>query len=194
MVEHIQPEKKQRVTVAQLVGGLGEPNSETHATDLARRVSQALDATLNLLPAPGIVNTVEVARLLRSDRYIAQSLEAVSRATIAFVGIGAPSADSFLMHDESIIRWDEVNHLISLGAVGDIGLHYFDVLGNPIQSEIDDRVIGVGLDVIRSLPRVVGISGGPSKFKAVLGALRGKFINSLITDVDTAQALLNLQD
>ena len=133
---------------------------------------------------------MEGARLLRSDRYIAQSLEMVSKATIAFVGIGAPCADSVLMQDESIIRWDEMDHLISLGAVGDIGLHFFDVEGNPIPSEVDERVIGVGLDVIRSLPRVVGISGGSSKFKAILGALHGKFIHSLITDVDTAQALL----
>ena len=77
--------------------------------------------------------------------------------------------------------------------MGDIGLHFFDVLGNPIPSEVDDRVIGVGLDVIRSLPRVVGIAGGNSKVNAVLGALRGKFINTLITDADTAQVLLDRQ-
>ena len=109
MVEHLQSEKKQRVVVAQMVGGLGQPSSEAHATDLARRVSLALDATLNLMPAPGIVGTVELARMLRSDRHIAQSLEAVAKANIAFVGIGAPCTDSVLMHDESIITWKEVD-------------------------------------------------------------------------------------
>jgi DNA-binding transcriptional regulator LsrR (DeoR family) len=190
MVDHLQPEKKQRVMVAQMVGGLGEPSSETHATDLARRVSLALDATLNLLPAPGIVNSVEVARLLRADRHIAQSLEAASRSNIAFVGIGAPGAGSVLTRDESIISREEVKRLVAMGAVGDIGLHFFDAAGGPILSDVEDRVIGVGLDVIRSLPRVVGIAGGTGKVAAVLGALRGKFINTLVTDVETARRLL----
>jgi DNA-binding transcriptional regulator LsrR (DeoR family) len=194
MVDHLQPEKKQRVVVAQMVGGLGQPSSETHATDLARRVSQALDATLSLLPAPGIVDTVEGARLLRSDRHIAQSLEMAGKANLAFVGIGAPGTDSVLVRDESIISRSEVRDLVAQGAVGDIGLHFYDLHGHPVPSSVEDRVIGVGLDVIRALPRVVGIAGGAGKFDAVLGALRGKFINTLITDMDTAHALLDRQD
>ena len=36
----------------------------------------------------------------------------------------------------------------------------------------------------------VGIAGAPRKYKAILGALRGRWINVLITDRTTAARLL----
>ena len=47
MVDNLTPEKKRQVRVTQLVGGLGEPDSEAHATDLVRRLAMMLEANLN---------------------------------------------------------------------------------------------------------------------------------------------------
>ena len=109
MVDNLQPEKKKQLRVAQMVGGLGEPQSETHATDLVRRLAMLLDASLLLMPAPGIVRSVELAQLLRSDPYVAQALEQVAETDIAFVGIGALNRDSLLLRAERIITWAEVS-------------------------------------------------------------------------------------
>ncbi len=89
MVDNLTPEKKRQVRVTQLVGGLGEPDSEAHATDLVGRLAMMLEANLQLIPAPGIVKTVELAQLLRSEPYVAQVLEQISQVNLAFVGIGA---------------------------------------------------------------------------------------------------------
>jgi DNA-binding transcriptional regulator LsrR (DeoR family) len=191
MVDNLLPEKKQNVVVCQLVGGLGDPASETHSIDLARRTSLLLDATLNVLPAPGIVSTLESARLLKEERFIAQALQLARRSDIVFAGIGALSHDAMLMRDESIVTWNEVNPLIARGAVGEIGLRFFDIDGNPVPSEVDERVIGIEMDQFRSLPCVVAVAGGVEKEKAILGAVRGHFIKTLITDVHVAQYLLN---
>ena len=193
MVDNLQPEQKREVVLVQMVGGLGGPNTETHATDLLSRVSFKIGATLRPLPAPGIVKQVEATRLLLSEQYITQALQMASEADIAFAGIGAPTRDSTLLRDESIITWDEVAGIVAMGAVGEIGLHFFDVNGEPVHTELDERVIGVSLDRLRSISRVVGIAGGKDKFKAVLGAVRGGFINSLITDSVTAQKLLEIR-
>jgi DNA-binding transcriptional regulator LsrR (DeoR family) len=189
MVDNLVPEKKQNIMVAQMVGGLGDPAQESHATDLARRASLALNATLNLLPAPGIMGSLEAARLLKSERYIAQAMQTACKANIVFAGIGALNQEAVLMRDESIISWKEVTPLLERGAVGEIGLHFYDINGIPIFSEVDERVIGVGLDSFRSLPLVVGIAGGKDKARAILGAVRGRFIKSLITDVHAARFL-----
>jgi DNA-binding transcriptional regulator LsrR (DeoR family) len=192
MVEKLNPEKKRNCMVVQMVGGLGEPQAETHATGLVSRTSAAIGASLWLLPAPGVVDSAEFADLLRSDRHIAQTLEMVRKANIAFAGIGALTRDSLLMRAESIISWKEMEKLIALGAVGDIGLHFYDIQGNPIQTELDERVIGISLEEMRSLNRVVGIAGGAAKFNAILGAIRGRFINTLVTDLGTARKLLEV--
>jgi DNA-binding transcriptional regulator LsrR (DeoR family) len=194
MVENLEPEKKRNSVVVQMVGGLGEPQADTHATGLVSRTSAAIGASLWLLPAPGVVDSAEFATLLRSDRHISQTLEMVKKVDIAFVGIGAPTRNSLLMRDESIISWQEMDNLIDLGAVGDISLHFYDIRGDLVQNELDERVIGISLEAMRSLSRVVGIAGGPEKFNAILGSIRGHFINTLITDPITAQKLLELTD
>lgn len=190
MIDHLGAEKKQGVTVAQMVGGLGDPASESHATGLVRRLAQLLDANLNLLPAPGIVSSVEAAFFFKAERYILQAMKTALEADIVFAGIGAPSHESLLMRDESIVTWDEINPLIACGAVGEIGLHFFDIHGQPIASDVEERVIGVGLESFRSLPNVVGVAGGMEKAQAILGAVRGGYIKTLITDVDVAQYLI----
>jgi DNA-binding transcriptional regulator LsrR (DeoR family) len=38
---------------------------------------------------------------------------------------------------------------------------------------------------------VIGVAGGADKHEAILGAMRGRFVNVLVTDEDTATALLN---
>lgn len=192
MVDHVPAEKRRDVVVVQLVGGLGEPDSEVYVTEMVRRLSIALGATLRLLPAPGIVKSVESARLLCSDPYIAQALESATKVNIAFVGIGTMTSNSLLIRGGKIITQQEIDSLIKAGAVGEISIHFYDINGNPVHSEIDERVIGISLDTLRSLPRVVGVAGGSSKFNAILGALRGRLINILITDPLTGQKLLEV--
>jgi DNA-binding transcriptional regulator LsrR (DeoR family) len=192
LVDNLQSQKKSNVVVLQMVGGLGDPGTDTHATDLVRRVSQMMGASLGLLPAPGIVSSISSANLLKSERYIAHALAAMSKAHIAFAGIGAFTRDSILMRDNSIITWDEIEVLKNMGAVGEIALHFYDINGNSVQSDLDDRLIGIDLDTLRSLNRVVAIAGGDEKFNAILGAVRGHFINTLITDSITAKKLLEI--
>jgi DNA-binding transcriptional regulator LsrR (DeoR family) len=190
LIDNLQSQKKSNVVVLQMVGGLGEPGTDTHATDLVRRVSMKLGASLGLLPAPGIVSSVASAHLLKTDRYIARALETMCTANIVFAGIGAFTRDSILMRDNTIITWDEIEVLRNKGAVGEIALHFYDIQGSSIHSDLDDRLIGIDLETLRSLNRVVAIAGGSEKFNAILGAVRGGFINTLITDSHTAKRLV----
>jgi len=190
MADNLPYEKKQNVTVVQMVGGLGDPARDIHATDIVRRITQKLDASMSLIPAPGIVASLETAALLKSERSIEQALQIARQADMVFAGIGAPVAEATYMRDESIITWNELGTLIERGAVGDIGLHFFDEHGCLVPLELNERIIGVGLETFRDLARVIGIAGGAEKRPAILGALRGRLVKTLITDLQTAQHLL----
>jgi DNA-binding transcriptional regulator LsrR (DeoR family) len=190
MVDNIQSSQMKNVTVIQMVGGLGEPDANSHATDLVRRVSSILGATVRLMPAPGIVKNIEVAKILRSDPYIASAIVAASKVDVAFIGIGALTRNALLVRNESIITWKEIEDLISKGAVGELGLHFYDKDGNFIHSNLEDRIIGVSLDEIKALERVVAIAGGTEKYEAIRGAIHGHLVNTLITDIYTANKLL----
>jgi len=191
MIDNLRTERKPKCVVLQMVGGLGEPKSETHATGLVSRASMSLGAGMWLMPAPGVVDSIDSAKLLVSDRTIFQSLERAGSADIAFVGIGNLTRDSLLMRDEYIISWPEMEGLIHQGAVGDIGLRYYDIHGTLVHSPLNERVIGIWLEELRKIKRVIGVAGGVEKTNAILGAINGKLINTLITDTETARELLH---
>lgn len=191
MVAALHPKRLPKTKVVQIIGGLGQPEAEVHATDLCHRMARSLGSKLTLLPVPGIVATQQARNVLLSDTYIHQAIEMFNHLDIAFVGIGAPNLNSLLIRDGSILSTTEMECLLQAGAVGDIALRFFDAQGRPVQSEIEQRVIGITFEQLKRIPRVVGVAGGPEKFHAILGALRGKLINVLITDSKTAEMLLH---
>jgi len=98
------------------------------------------------------------------------------------------------MRDGSIISQSELDDLLAHGAVGDIALRYFDVEGRCVESEINDRIIGITLEQLKRGPKVVAASGGPEKVPAIRAALRGGLIDVLVTDSVTAGRLLEPSD
>jgi DNA-binding transcriptional regulator LsrR (DeoR family) len=177
------------LTVVQMLGGLGSPEADVHATDLTRRAAQSLGAKPRLLSAPGIVSSKLVRDALLADRQISDTLALAAKADAALVGIGRPTPSSVVVQS-GILNEKELDQLHHLGAVGDIGLRFFDAGGQAIHHEICDRIIGLDLDQLIRIPRVVGVAGSNEKFEVIRAALRGKLLNVLVTDDRTAARLL----
>jgi len=78
------------------------------------------------------------------------------------------------------------------GAVGDLCGRFFDAQGQ--QSLVESGVIGISLEQLKALDHVVGVAGGEEKVAAILGALRGEYLNVLVTDTVTARAVLEAQE
>lgn len=175
--------------IIQGLGGLGDPVNETHATDLTRRLAKSLGGQAVLLPAPGIAGSYAACRAFFKDPFVARALEQGAAANLALMGIGAPRHDSILCRESTIVSWTEIAELKKQGAVGDINLRYYDARGYPVASELDKRVIGLTLDDIRKIERVVGVAGGSAKYEAIKAALQRSIVDVLVTDHDTAQRL-----
>jgi DNA-binding transcriptional regulator LsrR (DeoR family) len=75
------------------------------------------------------------------------------------------------------------------GAVGDICLRFFDATGAALDSELDERVVGISTEDLKRIPRKVGVAGGERKFEAIRSAVLGHWIDVLITDLETARRL-----
>ena len=76
------------------------------------------------------------------------------------------------------------------GAVGDILSHFIDAHGQPVDAEIDDRLISTPLDALKEMKNVIGVAGGADKVDAIRAVLNGQYLDVLITDEITAAALL----
>ena len=178
------------VTIVQIAGGLGPLEASEHATELTHRVAQQFNAQLRLLQAPGIVASKSVAQALLEEPQIALTLELASKAQIAVVGLGVPSMDSVVLRYGSLLNQEDLNNLNSAGAVGDIALRYIDANGYSVKDDINQRTIGLSLDKIKSIPRVIGVAGGSEKYAVIRAALIGHYLDVLITDIVTARRLL----
>lgn len=178
------------VTMVQIAGGLGRPEAEVFGTDLTRRAAQAFGARSLMIPAPGIVASRMLRDALFADTHVAETLAMAARADIAVVGIGAVTPDAVVMQIGALLTPSQLDEIKARGMVGDIALRFFDANGRPIVHEVNDRIIGLDLDQIKRIPRVIGAAGGPGKYEAIRAALRGRLIDVLVTDDQTATRLL----
>jgi DNA-binding transcriptional regulator LsrR (DeoR family) len=191
MVNAMHPSQRFKGTrVIQILGGVGSPNAEVHATQVTRRLADLIGANATLLPAPGVVGSRNARDVLMKDRFVREALDLFDQVTIALVGIGATEPSRALASSGNIFSPQEVKLLAGKGAVGDICLRFFDAAGRPVVTELNDRVISMTIDQLHAVRRVVGVAGGKRKTNAILGALAGKLVNVLITDSGTAQRLL----
>ena len=132
---------------------------------------------------------------------IRKILHESQQVDIALVGIGGldPSCPGFC--DRAARQGLSANKLKKMGFAGEFNYQPYDLAGAPIQTPdvafLTNRFIGVELKKLQELSKshgrlVVGIGGGPEKRTAIQGALAGGLLNVLITDQDTANALLLL--
>ena len=192
MVNSMQPNSRTSgARVVQILGGVGNPSAEVHATHLTRRFADLVGGSATLLPAPGVVGSAEARQVLMKDRFVQEAMRLIGTVTLALVGIGALEPSRLLAQSGNVFSPNELESLRAQGAVGDICLRFFDKNGAPVVTPLEDRVIAMDLNQLRRAKRVVGVAGGSRKTAAIHAALVGRLVNVLITDRHTARRLVS---
>jgi len=191
MINNMHPTQEGRGTrVVQIVGGLGNPAAQTHATYLAQRLAALIGGSPVLLPAPGITTSAEARRVLIREPYVRDTIKLFDQLDAVLVGIGAIEPSRPLLNSGNVFSAAERASLAAKGAIGDVCLQYFNAAGQAIATPLADRVIGIKLPQLKRVKHVIGIAGGKRKVEAIRGALNGRWINVLITDRATAKTVL----
>ncbi len=177
--------------VVQVLGGVGRPESQRYATRLAERLAQLCHAQPVFLLGPGVVATAGAREALMRDPHFAETLAFHDRLSLVLVGIGSLAAPSRVLRENvGVIGSADQKRLRTLGAVGDICLRFFDAEGHFVSSSLDERVISIGVEQLMKTERTVAVAGGQRKFTAIRAAIRGRWVDTLITDLGVAQRLL----
>ncbi len=175
--------------VTQLVGGVGDPAVQFRATGLTARLAELTGAEAVPLPAPGLLREAALREALVRDPSVAGVMAGWDRLTLALVGIGGMAPSALLEQSGNAICASELEDLRARGAVGDICFRFFDADGDALASPLDARVLGIAAERLHAIPRRIGVAGGAQKYPAVRAALRGGWINVLITDAASAHRL-----
>ncbi|SDL32949.1 sugar-binding transcriptional regulator [Natronincola ferrireducens] len=193
LVEHMPVNEISNITVTQLMGGWNNQQTKIEVDDIVRRFSEKINATPIALYAPVVVNNPEFRKAIMNEPFFCEAYRVIKSCSIAVVGIG----DATYKDNSSDIKgkyYEYYECCANKNAVGEICARFFDINGQPVKTSLDEHVITVELKDFLKIPMRIGVAGLQSKTSAILGALRGGYINSLITDFDTAQILLNQKD
>lgn len=180
LVEQLPDRIPHATDVVQLIGG----------TPLAVDLAARFGTEPSVMYAPALVGGADVRGSLLGDATIHATFERFRDLDVAFVGIGSiTEPDASRLVYGGALGPDEVQRLREHGAVGDVIAYLFDADGNVVESGLEDRMLAIGLDDLLRIPRRVGVAAGVEKAAAIRGALRGGFVNTLVTDSSVAKIL-----
>ncbi|MGO8077463.1 sugar-binding domain-containing protein, partial [Rhizobium leguminosarum] len=68
---------------------------------------------------------------------------------------------------------------------------FIDGKGRPVAGPLDDHTIGISLDMLKKIGLRIAVAGVFDKVPAILAALRGGYVNVLITDAAKGRGILH---
>lgn len=192
-IEALEVKKSRGVKIVQLVGALGERNLIFDGHQVVHQLAQKLGGQGYYLNVPYIVDKPETVESLMTVQGVQETMAQMKKCDLGLVGIGSTELDYSTFYNAGYLVLEEMRGLAVHGAVGNVCGLYFDIEGNPTARDFQKRSITIRKRDLSSIPLRIGIAGGQGKDAAILGALRGKYINYLVTDDQTAEEILSLR-
>jgi DNA-binding transcriptional regulator LsrR (DeoR family) len=177
------------IPVVQLTGAVTGPNGADSSIDVVREVARRSTGPAYFFHAPLVVPTASTARSLRVQPEVAGAFEQFPHVTKAVVGIGLWQNGYSTLHDA--LGGHDREELGQRGAFADLSGVVINSDGEPVISDITNRMIRIGLDELRSIRDVIGIAYQTEKAPAVRAAIKSGIVNSLVLDARVAEALLD---
>lgn len=176
------------ITVVPIMGAANTRTPEKDAMDLAKGLASAYGGKYQYIYAPLFVKNKELKNSLIQEDDIKNVLDLSKHADVMLTSVGSIQSKSWnnYLSERTLERLEEK------GAVGHIAGHFYDIMGNEIETNLSERMIGVEIDDIRSCADLICVAYGESKAEALLGALRANLVNTLILDEKCAKKILIL--
>lgn len=180
------------MTVIQVIGALGSQNPLIEGTDLTRELANKLGARYRYLHAPLMVEDSRTRDLLMQEPSVQDVLAASRQVDVVLLGIGALASEASGLIWSGYLTRKDLAWLHNVGVVGHTCAQFFDERGDLVDIDLNKRSISIGLHALRSIKTVFAVAGTQEKAAAILGALRGGYIDVLVTDDQAACGIFEL--
>ena len=178
------------IKVAQMLGALGARIKEYDGHSIVRRLEEKLSAEGIYINAPFLVENKDVAESLLENKSVHESLNFAKQSEIAILGVGSSELAHCSYYLADYVTRKEIRDIQKTGAIGDVCGRFFNLQGEICGKDFQQRFIGISAEDLLKIPFRMGIAGGPAKIEPILGALRGKLINILVSDEASVKEVL----
>ncbi len=190
LVDRMQPQQPTKgITVIQAMGSIDETTGSYDALEIGRKVASRWSGSFLALNTPAILEDTQVCRRLSEVEQVKKTLDRLRAATLALVGVG--NLQNSVFRERNALKASDIGKLSKAGAVGEIVGRFYDADGRECDTPYRNRVIGIDLDSLRRMKSVVGVVAGSDRTAALLAALGGGILKSLVIDDSAAISLLD---
>jgi DNA-binding transcriptional regulator LsrR (DeoR family) len=175
--------------VVQLSGALSLPGRPDTSVDVVRDVAGRSGGIAHVFYAPLTVPDAATASALRRQPEVARAFSQLPSVTKAVGGVGLWEAGQSTLYDTSSEH--DRRALRELGVCADISGVFLSADGEPVPTELADRMIAISAEEMRTIPEVIVIPYGIRKAPAVRAALRSGLVGGIVTHATLARAVLD---
>lgn len=187
-------EKDKKLMFVPIVGGIGQSTIDkvdVQSNRIAQEFSRKFGGTYTQFLSPAVFSEQKAMEYFLKEKSISYIFDDFQKSDTLIMGIGIPQRVESTLVRAGYITGENLEAFARDGMAGDIALHFFDEDGNTEKfREFNDRVAGMPLEMVKKVRNRIGIAGGENRAEAIRGAIKGGYINMLITNIDAAERLL----
>ncbi len=179
--------------LVELFGAVSYDLGEADMLSIGRKISSKLSGKLYPLPSPIYINDDIARKAIIETPLIKQTLRMIEDCDLIVTGIGSIKGHNLQTLWDNYVEQETQYEIIAKGGVGFILAHFFDRNGQFLEVDVNDNVIGIRTDTIKE-KKIVAIASGDEKVKAILAALRGGLLDTLISDEETLKKVMAMNE
>lgn len=168
-----------------LFGATDQEQAYFLSNELARSFADKIGAKVKYAWFPYRPDSIGDCELFKKTSYYKKIFDLWNDIDIAIIGIGN---NEIIQTFGKLFGYNEK----CLSAIGDISTHFFDINGKFV--ELYENTLCASKESLKNAKQTIAIACGADKAEAIVGALRTKIIDTLITDEYTAKKVLSEVD
>lgn len=187
-IQHMPSLNEPQIKVRSMMGGLTH-GSEINTFEIVRGFAQAISAQCRYFAAPIYAESPESREAIISQTVFQRTFRQICDVDVAYLSVGDVSQQSLQVR-YGLPEGMSEEILQKAGAVGDLMGRYLNASGQEIDHLLNRQVLSPELDDFRRIGCRIVASGGAHKHKILHAVAQSGLANVLITDADSARAIL----
>lgn len=188
-MQHMRPLNRPELEIVSAMGCVTR-SSDLNIIESARILANLCNAQKSYFTAPLYANTPKSRNILVKQDVFDEMIQRIRTIDSLAMTVGDVSDLSSMVRD-GLPYSVTVEELVELGAVGDALGYYLDKNGKPIKHSINGCVVGIELKDLKKIPNVILAAGGEHKTAIIKAVLKLNWVDTFITDQNTANLLLS---